>query len=155
MMATLLMIGMLAIFTIVASYLSVFVLNIFGLPGALIAGAPGARSKGRFIFGSLISALGQSFIYLAFVLGITSWTRQIIASDKASSVLWIAAFLAVAIPIWKTLIHARVEQQGSVHANPQVEALNITTVISLIAFFVFAFFPSAGSTIYNWVPYVN
>ena len=58
-MKTLFSIVVLGIFGIVANFVAVFVLNIAGVPGALLAGKPGKRSKSQFISGSIVSAIGQ------------------------------------------------------------------------------------------------
>lgn len=154
-MKTLFSIGLLAVYAVAAGWAAVFVLNIAGLPGAIAAGKAGARSKNRFIFGSFVSAFGQSAVYLAYTIFIVNWTRLAINYQKCSIVLWPFAFLAVILPLWGNLIHARVEDRENDHANPQVEALHLTFIATLIAFFVFAFFPSVGTTIYGWVPYMN
>lgn len=155
-MKTVFSIVMLIIFGVIASFLSVFLLNIAGLPGALLAGKPGKRIKGRFIFGSIISALGQSYVYLAFIAFIVNWTmgagKQ---SDVVGFLLWPFAFLAAFIPMWLTLIRARGEAREQGSASAQVEALPFTFTVALIGFFVFAFVPIVMRTAWRWVPYVK
>jgi hypothetical protein len=88
----------------------VFLLNPAGLPGALLAGSHGKRSEGRFIFGSIVSALGQSYGYLAFVAFIVTWTMLAAKrEDVVGLLLWPVAFFFVLIPIRLTLIRARGE----------------------------------------------
>lgn len=154
-MKTLLTIGVLVVLGIVANFVTVFVLNIAGLPGALIAGKPGKRSKGQFIFGSVISAIGQSFVYLAYTAFIVNWTMLAISIQGVNIIAWPIAFLVVVLPLWMNLIHARVEAKEVEHANPQTEALHITFIIVLIGFFVFAFAPKVMEIIYNWIPYIG
>ena len=154
-MKTLFTIGVLVVLGIVANFVTVFVLNIAGLPGALIVGKPGKRSKGQFIFGSVISAIGQSFIYLAHTAFIVNWTMLAVSLQGVSFIAWPIAFLAVILPLWMNLIHARVEDRENEHASPQVEALHITLILVLIGFFVFAFAPKVMEIIYNWVPYIG
>ncbi len=155
-MKTLFSIVLLIVFGAIASFLSVFLLNIAGLPGALLAGTPSKRSKGRFIFGSIMSALGQSYVYLAFIAFIVNWTMLAARrEDVVGFLLWPFAFLAVLIPIWLTLIRARVEAREQESANPQVEALHLTVIAALLGFFVFAFVPIVMRAAWGWVPYVN
>jgi len=59
------------------------------------------------------------------------------------------------VPIWTNLIHARLEAREASFANPQVEALHITTLIALLGFFVFAFVPKSIEPLYGWIPYVH
>lgn len=145
----------LIVFGIVANFLCVFIVNFAGLPGALLAGAPGKRGKGRFIFGSVVCAIGQSFIYLAYAAFIVNWTLLAISHQNASILVWSVAFLTVALPLWFNLIHARLESREQGQANAQVEGLHITMLVALAGFFLFAFFPITMQTAYGWVPYMQ
>jgi hypothetical protein len=154
-MKTIFTLGLLIIYAIAANFLAVFVLNIAGLPGALLAGKPGVRSKLRFLFGSVVSAIGQSFAYLAFTAFIVNWTMLAIGYQKVSFIVWPFAFLTVMLPLWFNLIRARLESREQGHANAQVEGLHSTLLLTLLGFFVFAFFPSTMQSVYGWVPYVS
>jgi len=155
-MKTVFSIVLLVVFCAIASFLSPLILNIAGLPGALLAGTPGKRSKERFILGSILSALGQSYIYLAYVSFIVNWTM--LAARREGVVrflLWSFAFLAVLVPIWLILIRARIEAQDQEGPNPQVEALHLTAIAALFGFFVFAFAPAVMKVAWDWLPYVK
>jgi len=154
-MKTVFTVVVLIVFAIVANFLIVFLLNLAGLPGALAAGKPGTRSKRQFIAGSLVSALGQSLVYLAYVAFVVNWTRLAISVQGVSVIAWPIAFLAVAVPIWINLIRARLEEREAAVANAQAQALHITTLVALLGFFLFAFVPSAIEPLYGWVPYVH
>ncbi len=154
-MKTLFSIVVLITFGVIANFIAVFVLNFAGLPGAFIAGKPGKRSKGQFIFGSIISAIGQSYVYLAYTAFIVNWTMLAILKQGVSFVIWSVAFLVVIIPLWINLIHARGEAKETEHANTQTEALHITVFLTLIGFFIFAFIPRVIEIIYNWIPYID
>lgn len=154
-MKTIFTVVVLIIFAMVANFLIVFLLNLAGVPGVLAAGKPGQRSKTRFIVGSLVAALGQSLVYLGYVAFIVNWTRLAILVQDVNVIAWPVAFLAVMVPIWMNLIRARLEARELGFANPQVEALHITTLIALLEFFVFAFVPSAIEPVYGWLPYVH
>ena len=152
-MKTMFSIVMLIVFGVTANFLLVFLLNIAGLPGALLADKRGKSSKGRFIFGSIISALGQSYVYLAFIAFIVNWTM--IAgkrNDIVGFLLWPFAFLAALIPIWLTLIRATGEARETGSASAQAEALPFTFIVALIGFFVFAFAPIVMRAAWGWVP---
>lgn len=160
-MKTIFSIVLLAIFGIAASFLALFALNIAGLPGALLAGKPGKRSKLQFKFGSAVAALGQSYLYLAYVAFIVNWAMRAARRDDVvfGFLLWPVALLAVLIPIWINFIRGRVEakevMQQTGHANPQVEALQYTVMTAFIGFFLFAFVPSVMRLGWFWVPYVD
>jgi hypothetical protein len=153
-MKTLFSIAMLIVFGIITNFVAVFILNVVGIPGALIAGRPGKRSKVRFICGSIISAIGQSYVYLAYTAFIVNWTILAISKQSVSFIIWPIAFLAAILPLWINLIHARVEAKEMEHANAQTEALHITILLTLVEFFIFAFIPKVIHIIYSWVPYV-
>lgn len=156
-MKTVFAIVMLLIFGLVAGgVIAVVVLNLAGLPGALLAGRPGKRSPARFYAGTTVSALGQSYVYLAYAAFIVNWTMLAAARhDVAGVVLWPISFLAVFAPIYVQLIRARVEASELRYGNPQVEALHITALAALVGFFVFAFAPSVVRLAWHWVPYVE
>jgi hypothetical protein len=139
--------------------ISIAILIIMGIivsvPGALIAGKPGKRSKSQFVFGSIVSAIGQSFVYLAYTAFVVNWTMLAISYQGIIFVIWPIAFLAVIIPIWINLIHARAESKEMEHANAQTEALHLTILLTLIGFFIFAFIPRVMEFIYSWVPYIG
>ena len=154
-MKTLFSIVVLIILGIIINFVAVFVLNFAGLLGALLAGKPGKRSKGQFIFGSIISAIGQSFVYLAYTAFVVNCTMLAISKQGVSFIIWPIAFLAVVLPLWFNLIHARVEAKEMEHASAQTEALHITFFLSLIGFFIFAFIPKVMEIIYSWIPYIG
>ena len=160
-MKTIFSIVLLIVFGAIAQFLCSILLNIAGLPGALLAGMPGKRSKAQFKLGSIVAALGQSYVYLAYVAFIVNWTMKASRRDDVplGLVLWPVAFLAVVIPIWVNWIRGRVEakevMQQTGFANAQVEGLQYTVLVTFVAFFVFAFVPSIMSVAGGWVPYIN
>lgn len=137
-------------------FLTVLALNLAGLPGALAAGQPGKRSKQRLICGSIVSALGQSYLYLAYVALIVSWTRLSAEhADVIDFVIWPFAFFAVMAPIFSSLLTAKAEAAEYEHANPQVVALHLTVLTSLLGFVAFTSFPALARTLWFWVPFVT
>jgi len=134
---------------------TVVLLNIAGLPGALLAGRPGKRSLARFYVGTTVCALGQSYIYLAYAAFIVDWTM--LAARRPNTigfVLWPLAFLVVFAPICVQLIRARAKASKLPHANPQIEALHVTALVALVGFFIFAFTPTAMRIAWSWVPHI-
>lgn len=155
-METLLSIFLLVVFGVIANFISAFVLNIAGLPGALLAGTPGKRSKSQFILSSIVAAVGQSYVYLAYEAFIVNWTVLAVEREGVLGFLiWPVAFFAAFLPMWVNLIRARLEDRESKHANPQVEALHITTFIAFVGFFVFSFIPSVMRFGWGWLPYLK
>ena len=155
-MKTIFSVVLLIVYGVIANFTAVFILNIAGLPGALLAGTPRKRSQGRFVFGSIISSFGQAYVYLSFVAFVVNWTRFAGArGDVFGPILWPFAFLSVMVPIWLTMVRAREEARENKFASPQVEALPLTALIALMGFFIFAFVPDLARLAWRWVPYVR
>lgn len=155
-MKTLFAAVILIVFGLVASFLFVIVLNIAGLPGALLAGFSDKRSKGRFILGSIVAAIGQSYVYLAFAAFVVNWTMLAAKrEDIVGFLLWPVAFLAVFLPMLKNLGHARFEAREAKCTNAQVEALHLTMLVTPIGFLVFAVAPSVMRFGWGWLPYMK
>ena len=145
---------LLLVFAGVAGFVATFALNLAGIPGALLAGRPGDRSVIRFRAGAIFAAIGQSYVYLAFVAFIVSWTMAAASRDDVVGfIVWPFAFAAVVWPVYSNLIRARLEARESEHANPQVEALHLTFFAAVICFFLFTFVPVA-MVLWGWVPFV-
>jgi len=95
-------------------------------------------------------------VYLAYTAFVVNWTILAISKQGVSFIIWPIAFLAVIIPLWFNLIHARVEaREDRYFTNVQIEALHITFLLTLVGFFIFTFIPKVMEIIYNWVPYIG
>ena len=152
-MGTLIAIVALLILGGIINFIQGFILNIAGLPGALLAGKPKSRSKSQFIFGTLISAMGQGYIYLAYIAFVVNWTRNTTSQDNVVSlIVWPIAFAACLLPLWKNLIVARIEAREIEFSNAQVEALHLVVILAFIAFFAFTFAPFTIKSLWWWVP---
>ncbi|MFO1495136.1 MAG: hypothetical protein U1F26_10815 [Lysobacterales bacterium] len=138
---------------VICTILSPIALNLAGLPGALAAGRPGLRSKARFVTGSILSAVGQSYAYLAYEALVLGWVRMKIASGAVAFVAWPIAFLACFIPIFVSMGAARSEASEAAYANPQAEAIHLTFFAAIAGFVAFAFWPSIVAIGWSWVPY--
>lgn len=158
-MKTLFAVGFLAIAAIVASFLFVFLLNIAGLPGALIAPRTQQEVSARWFAGFIVALLGQSFVALAYVAFIVNWTQLGILHQGLSSwLLWPVTFVAVALPMWQTysLATREAKQDGYFELrHVQLDALGWTTFIAVAGFLVFALFPTVMRSAYPWVPYMG
>jgi hypothetical protein len=157
-MKTLLAIVPLIISSVVAWKVSLFVLNVAGLPGALIARGTSDKFEStaealRFSVGVIISAVGQSYIYLAFVTFIVNFTKfEVHDGGVFGFVVWPIAFIASFAPVYLCAAAAIFETRGGAW-NVQVMAIGITEWLSVIAFFLFVFFPSLITPGWPWIPY--
>jgi hypothetical protein len=157
-MKTLLVIVPLIISSVVAWKVSLFVLNVAGLPGALIARGTSDKFESiaatlRFFVGVIISTVGQSYVYLAFVALIVNFTKsEVQGGGVFGPVLWPIAFIASFAPVFLCTAAAIFEAGGGAW-NVQVAALCFTEVLAVIAFFLFVFFPSLITLGWLWIPY--
>src|SRR5438477_8851706 len=133
-MKTLFALIVLIILGVVANFVTVFVLNIAGLPGALLAIDRTKVGKARFNLATIIVVLCQSYVYLAYTTFIVNWTLKAGRRDDVplGFLLWLPAFLVVMFPIWNCLMHARMEAQEQGIFNAQVEALHATFLVTLL-----------------------
>ena len=83
-MKTLFSVCILVAVGLMANFLIVLVLNTAGVPGALIAGSRGKSGKGQFILGSIISSMGQSYVYLGYTAFVVNWTTLAILKQGVS-----------------------------------------------------------------------
>jgi hypothetical protein len=147
----------LVVLGIVANFLSIWVLNVAGLPGALIAVAPSKASKGRAILAIVLTILGQSYVYLAYTAFIVNWTSTASARSDVPMgfLLWIPALLVVIFPIWWMMGSSSERAKARGFVSVQDEAVGITFLIVILGFILFAFIPSLIKLGWGWVPYVR
>ena len=157
-MTTFYTIILLIVFGVIASRLGIIILNIAGMPGSLIVVKDKMRSNFLYLAGIIISSIGQSYIYLTYMVFIISWINlRILTYDLPKIPILIFTFLATVFPVFGFNSAAQFEhkESGSDYINPQVLGIGFTTIISFISFFVFVFFPEAMSYFWSWVPYVT
>ena len=88
-------------------FVSIFLLNLAGLPGALRAELPRHGTRYRVLLGAGVATLGQSYVYLEFVAFVVNWTRLAAARpDILGLVLWPVAFLVIVIQVWHNMMRA-------------------------------------------------
>ena len=152
-MSTLAIVVALIICGFVGQWFWLTVLNIAGMPGALIGGL-GRAGPARVIFGTLLSIVGQSYIYLGWVAGVVLLAKVFTNPPRAAMPIfvWPAAFFAAVFPIYLCAAAAGAEyNEGS---KPQAQAVLIGQFIAAIGFFAFAFFPDIMRTGWPWIGWV-
>ncbi|NDP26152.1 MAG: hypothetical protein GZ087_01810 [Flavobacterium sp.] len=157
-MTSIYIIFILIVFWTILTPIVMFIFPFSGVIGEMLGGEPSKRSRSRFFLGVFVSAIGQTYFYLAYVAFIINWTESRITSDGFSKyIIWIIAFLSAVVPIFVSSarfnIHHRNKNTG--FANIIVEATNFTAYLSLIGFFVFIFCHNLITSFWNWVPYVG
>jgi len=153
---TMFSIGFLIVIGLVANFVLVFVLNIAGLPGALIAkGQPRLQSL-RWFLGFIIATLGQLYLAAAYVAFIVNWTLLGIKhQDFSPWIFWPIALLVSLLPLVATYQAALREATEDNNFNVAFDALGWAVLLSVPAFFVFIFVPSAMKCVFPWVPYMS
>jgi hypothetical protein len=140
---------------------SLTVLNLAGLPGALVTGISNKRqSVGgilRFGFGAIISALGQSYGYLAFVAVVVILVRHWVHDEGGFGyVLWPVGFIAAFMPVYLCAAAGIGEaEMGYSEWNAQVVAITLTEILAVIAFFIFPFVPNVVLLGWLWISYLS
>jgi hypothetical protein len=139
---------------------SLTMLNIAGLPGALVAWNANKRESVagalRFFAGVLISLIGQSYVYLAWIALVVSFTKQTVHDGGVLvPVIWPVAFIASFFPIYFCAAAGTGEAEvGYSEWNPQVYAIAFAQVVAIIGLFIFIFFPNVILVGWPWITYL-
>ena len=139
-----------------SSFLGGLLLNLAGVPGALIACKSTSNYRRDFfwILGFVIAFLGQSFVTLSWVAGIVYFTKQAAQNkDVWKWLVWSIAFFAACSLQISTEKAARWEEANNdpkqdyryimiQKYNPSGTAVRFTWLVCLLGFSVFTFFPN-------------
>jgi len=142
------------IYGAVSRLIGVFILNIVGLPGALIARNSISKREPKYILGVVVSALGHIYVYLSFMIYLITWTRLRVDSDGFSKYLiWFFCMVASVGAIQQIYDTAKKEatELPTGFENPQILSLLVTEVISFFSFFLFVFYPDIMNPLWTWV----
>ncbi|MHA6316518.1 hypothetical protein ACXYN8_02515 [Altererythrobacter sp. CAU 1778] len=147
---------LLAVMAAIATFALVFVLNIVGLPGALIARNEPRASSLKWWIGFLIATIGQYYLAASYVAFVVNWTKLGIEhQDLNAWLFWPLAFLASVLPLTATYKAALREAREHNSSNVSLDALGWATLLAIPSFFVFLFFPQFLSAAFSWVPYID
>ncbi len=140
-------------------FLQPYVLVIAGLPGVILGGMYTNRTQPRFILGSIVSAIGQSYVNLAFVALTVAYAGAAVQRDDVIGFfVWPVAFLVVFIPTYSVSTGVSIGNLKAKEDNPvlsaQIGALHITLLATIVSFFLFIFVP-VSMLPWAYVPYVS
>lgn len=147
-------ISLIIVYGIVSRLIGVFILNIFGLPGALIGRKSINKNEPKYILGVIVSAIGHIYAYLAFMIYLITWTYLRVDGDGFTKYLiWFFCLVACVGAIQQIHQVAKKEanESGAGNLNPQIISLQITEIISFFSFFLFVFYPAAINPLWTWV----
>jgi hypothetical protein len=153
----------LAFIGILVACIYVFVLGIAGIPGALLTKALSKTNDGELtlsILGLFLTVAGQTYASLAFVvlivLSVRSWTGE--AQGIGKWILWPVAFCVSIAPILMALKDSAAKwRENFIGLSPSAiahyEATTFTVPLTIIGFFIFAFFPRLTLWGWGWIPH--
>jgi len=153
---------LLAFIGMLAACFYAFVLGIVGIPGALLTKTISRNSQERqiSILGLFVTIAGQTYASLAFVvlivLSVRSWIGE--TSGIGKWVLWLVAFFVSIAPGWMALKDSAAKRRENFEGLSPAGivphyAITFTTPLTIIGFFIFAFFPYLTSWGWGWVPH--
>ena len=142
------------IYGAVSRLVGIFILNIVGLPGALIGRNSISKREPKYILGVIVSAIGHIYVYLSFMIYVITWTRLRVDSGGFSKYLvWFFCMVASVGAIQQIYHTAKKEaaEFPNGYENPQILSLLVTEVISFFSFFLFVFYLDAINPLWTWV----
>jgi hypothetical protein len=158
MVTFLIIISCIILFRLISRFIGPLILNIVGLPGALIGFKSQSKKEVKFIIGSIISGIGQSYIYIAFMIYIIDFSRLLIEVKGINKYfMWITCFIFLIGTIQQTRYLGKLEflmdqcDLDTHNENPQINGLFITEIIAFISFFVIIFYPKIIHPFWTWV----
>ena len=142
------------LYGLMSRLIGVFILNFAGFSGSLIAAKSLSKKEPKYILGLVISAIGNIYVYLSFMIYIITWTRLRVNIDSFSKYfIWFFCMVATVGSIQQIYHDAKkkASEFPTGFENPQVLSLLITEVISFFSFFLFVFFPDSINPLWSWV----
>ena len=141
---------------IVAKFIVPTLLNIAGIPGALI-GKDAIHGTFKYKLGLSIAIIGQTYTYLAYGALVLSWSLMQCQNNALNKwiILPIALLLTVWLPIANIYRHAKLESAELGEITIPFQALDICRQIALAFFLLFFFYPPSMKFLWNWIPYVQ
>jgi hypothetical protein len=141
--------------TVVAA-LCTFLIGLAGAPGALLAPKDEDWHSGTSRVSNLalaVCVIGQSYIALAFCAFAISFTNAVLADrpELIRWILWLVAFIVCIEPC----IYGLNDAANKNEKKTQDVAIALTTLISIIGFWVLFAFPQLAKFAWRWVPYVH
>lgn len=129
-----------------------FAVGIGGMPGAMLTalGMKASNSEGIPVWGIILTAIGQLYVSLIFVVCVVLTAQNHIDAEPGVGnwVVWSVAFCVATVPSMAAFKDSLSEQSPTV----QHGATPLSSLLSAVGFFVFVFAPSTIQTLWGWVP---
>jgi hypothetical protein len=146
------------IYVAVSRLIGIVILNIIGLPGAIIGRKSISKREPKYILGIIISAIGHVYVYLSFMIYIITWTRlRVDICGFSKYLVWFFCMVASVGSIQQIYYNAKKEatEFPNGYENPQILSLLITEVVSFFSFILFVFYPDTINPMWTWVLKIN
>lgn len=138
----------------VTRFLGNTLLNFVGFPGSSLSYKSESKKELKYILGVIISAIGHVYIYLSFIIYEINWARTRVEERSFSKyIIWFFCMITCLGSIQQIYLNAKKQsiEFPSKYLNPQIQALQITEIISFFSFFLFVFYPNSINPIWTWV----
>ena len=142
------------IYSLMSRFIGVLVLNIVGLPGAIIGKNSKSKTEAKYILGAIICAFAHVYVYLSFVIYLITWTKTRVDSTSFSKyIIWFFCMVAAIGSIQQIYYTAKKEESdfSNNSINPQIFSLLITEIVTFFCFFLFLFYPVTINPFWTWV----
>jgi hypothetical protein len=158
MITFLIIVGCIFFFSLISRLIGPLILNIAGLPGALIGYKSFDKKEIKYIIGSIVSGIGQSYLYIAFMIYIIDFSRLLIDVKGVNKYfMWTICFIFLIGTIQQIRHKGKLEfnetqnETDFQYKNPQITGLLITEIIVFVGFFAIAFYPKIIHPLWTWV----
>lgn len=142
------------LFGFMSKFIFPVLLNLSGLIGSLIGFKSTNTNEPKYIIGTIISSIGQSYLFISFMIyTINTSNDLIIKYDLNKYVIFILTFFVLIGTIQQTYYKAKIElkENNTDYLNTQINGLFITQIISLIAFIIFMYDINYTNYLWKWV----
>lgn len=142
------------LFSLFSRLVGPILLNIAGIPGALVGYKSFDKKQTKYIIGSIIAAVGQCYLYITFMIYTINLSQRLIEVKKVNKYfIWVTCFIVLIGTIQQIRHNAKKEfkENKTDYENPQLTALLITEITSFIGFFIIVFYPPIINPLWSWV----
>ena len=157
MVTFLIIVGSIVLFSLISRLIGPLFLNTVGLPGALIGSKSYEKKEIKYIIGSIVSGIGQSYLYIAFMIYIIDFSRLLINEKGVNKYfMWIICLIFLLGTIQQIrhkgkLDFSQTQKETNSSHDPQLTGLLITEIITFVGFFVIVFYPKIIHPLWTWV----
>ncbi|MCG2419374.1 hypothetical protein K8089_10095 [Aequorivita sp. F47161] len=141
-------------------FIGTIIMNITGLPGAIIAYKTTNEKQTKHIIGVIICLIFHLYTYFSIMIYVMNWTRHLTDSNSISRYfIWFFCLVLLTGTIEGIYRNAKNEflenkSEGfdkTNYLNPQIKSLDILRVFVFIGFWIALFLPEYTNPLWSWV----